>query len=63
MHEEVSNKKNHKQEEPEQSEMSFWEHLEELRAHIFRSLAAILVAAIALFIAKKFVFDYIILAP
>ena len=63
MHEEVSNKKNHKQQEPEQSEMSFWEHLEELRAHIFRSLAAILVAAIALFIAKKFVFDYIILAP
>ena len=63
MHEEVSNKKTHKQTKPKQAEMSFWEHLEELRAHIFRSLAAILVAAIAIFLAKKFVFDHIILWP
>ena len=48
------------QEEPE---MSFWEHLEELRMHIFRSLAAVFVLAVAAFLAKKFVFDVIILAP
>lgn len=63
MHEEISNKKTHKKPQKEQTEMSFWEHLEELRAHIFRSLAAIFVAAIAIFLAKKFVFDYVILWP
>ena len=62
MQETISNKKK-KQEPPEEKEMSFWEHLEELRAHIFRSLAAVLVFAIAAFIGKKFVFDVVILAP
>ncbi|OQX79379.1 MAG: twin arginine-targeting protein translocase TatC [Bacteroidetes bacterium 4484_249] len=43
--------------------MSFWDHLEELRKHIFRSLAAVLIFSIVAFIGKKFIFDVIILAP
>ncbi len=61
MPEEISNKKKNKPRE--EKEMSFWEHLEELRIHLFRSLAAILVFAIIAFISKKFIFDYVILAP
>jgi len=61
MHEEISNKK--KNETPPEKEMSFWNHLEELRKHIFRSLAAVLVFSILAFIGKKFIFDVIILAP
>jgi sec-independent protein translocase protein TatC len=63
MHEEISNKKAQLPPKNTEAEMSFWEHLEELRSHIFRSMAAILVFAIAAFIAKKYVFDYVILAP
>ncbi len=64
MHEEISNKKKQLPPEPqEEAEMSFWEHLEELRMHIFRSLAAIFILAIAAFLAKHFIFDVIILAP
>ncbi len=43
--------------------MSFLEHLEELRWHLIRSVAAILVVMITVFIAKNFVFDYIVMAP
>ncbi|MCB2219631.1 MAG: twin-arginine translocase subunit TatC [Bacteroidetes bacterium] len=63
MHEEISNKKKNNKPPDDEPEMSFWEHLEELRAHIFRSLAAIFIFAIGAFIAKKYVFDYVILAP
>lgn len=49
--------------EKKESEMSFLDHLEELRWHIVRSAAAILVFAIAAFIMKGFIFDTIILAP
>ena len=61
MHEDISNKKENKPEQ--EKEMSFWEHLEELRMHIFRSLAAILILAIVAFLNKRIIFDYIILAP
>ncbi|MFO7658413.1 MAG: twin-arginine translocase subunit TatC [Bacteroidales bacterium] len=44
-------------------EMSFLEHLEELRWHIFRAAMAILAVAIAAFVFKQFVFDGVILAP
>jgi len=44
-------------------EMSFLEHLEELRWHIIRSIIAIVVFMIAAFILKNFIFDTIILAP
>jgi len=44
-------------------EMGFWDHLEALRWHILRSFIAVLVFAIAAFIAREFIFDTIILAP
>ena len=44
-------------------EMSFWEHLDELRWHLVRSIAAVLVLAIVAFLFKDFIFDRIILAP
>lgn len=48
---------------PKEKEMSFLEHLEELRWHIIRSILAIVVIGIATFLAKEFVFDGIIFAP
>ena len=44
-------------------EMSFLEHLEELRWHLIRSVIAVLVLSIAAFIAVDFVFGTIILGP
>ena len=44
-------------------EMSFLEHLEELRWHIVRSAVSILVFAIMAFIFSEFIFDQILLAP
>jgi sec-independent protein translocase protein TatC len=46
-----------------EKEMSFLEHLEELRWHIIRSVLAILFFMILAFIFKGFIFDHIILAP
>jgi len=46
-----------------QAEMSFLEHLEELRWHIIRSALAIIVLAVIAFIFKGFIFDTIILKP
>ena len=43
--------------------MTFWDHLDELRKHIIRSLIAIIVLAIVAFLNRQFIFDYIILAP
>jgi sec-independent protein translocase protein TatC len=43
--------------------MSFWEHLEELRGHIFRSLLVIIVFAVLAFLNRHIIFDTIILAP
>ncbi len=68
MKEIVSGKKNqvikHQQEEQEpEKEMTFWDHLEELRWHITRSIIAVLLMAIAAFVNRTFVFDQIILAP
>ncbi len=47
----------------ENTEMSFLEHLEELRWHLMRAIIAVLVFAIVAFIFKEFVFDDIIFAP
>ena len=44
-------------------EMTFWDHLEELRKSLFRMLAVFAVAVVALFFFKEFLFDNIILAP
>ncbi len=46
-----------------EKEMSFLEHLEELRWHLIRSLAAIGVIAIVAFIYRGFIWHEIILAP
>ncbi|MDT8392391.1 MAG: twin-arginine translocase subunit TatC [Bacteroidales bacterium] len=46
-----------------EKEMSFWEHLDELRWHLVRSIVAVLILAIVAFIFKDFIFDRIILAP
>lgn len=46
-----------------EAEMSFLEHLEELRWHIIRSILAILVFMIAAFLFKDFIFNKVILAP
>ena len=53
--------KNGKQDD--EKEMSFFDHLEELRWHIVRSVLAILAVAIAAFIAKDFVFNTLIFGP
>ena len=46
-----------------EGEMTFLQHLEELRWHIIRSVAAIAVGAVVAFILKDFIFNDIILAP
>jgi sec-independent protein translocase protein TatC len=51
------------QEQPEEKEMSFLEHLEELRWHVVRSLAAIVVFMIAAFINIEWIFSNILFAP
>lgn len=47
----------------EDKEMSFLDHLEELRWHVIRSLAAIVVCMIVAFVFSKEIFDNIIFAP
>ena len=44
-------------------EMTFWDHLEELRGSLFRMLAVFGVAVVVLFFFKDFLFDDLILAP
>lgn len=46
-----------------ESEMSFLEHLEELRWHIIRSFIAVFVFAIVAFALKSLIFDTIIMKP
>lgn len=45
------------------SEMTFWEHLDEFRKVIFRSAIAIVIGMVAVFVNKTFVFEKIIFAP
>ena len=47
----------------EKAEMTFIDHLEELRQHIIRSVIAILLMAIVIFIYRDWVFDNIITGP
>jgi len=47
----------------EEKEMSFLEHLEELRWHIVRAVVAILVGAIGIFLVHKRFFATVIMAP
>lgn len=48
---------------PDEKEMSFLDHLEELRWHVIRALIAIVIFTIAAFAAKSLVIDTIILGP
>jgi sec-independent protein translocase protein TatC len=48
---------------PDDGEMSFIDHLEQLRWHIMRSLLAIIVGAIVMFINIDWIWDNIIAAP
>ncbi|WP_439880795.1 twin-arginine translocase subunit TatC [Pontibacter sp. MBLB2868] len=50
-------------EEKQPQEMSFVDHLEELRWHVIRALASIFIFGTIAFLAKNFVFHDIILAP
>ena len=47
----------------QQDEMSFWDHLEELRWTLFRSILALFVFAIAGFSVMPWLFDHVIMAP
>jgi sec-independent protein translocase protein TatC len=47
----------------ENAEMSFLDHLEELRWHLVRSVVVIFALAIVFFVNREFLFDSIILAP
>lgn len=49
--------------EEEGKEMSFLDHLEELRWHLIRSVASILVFSIAAFVFKDFIWGTVILGP
>ena len=50
-------------ESAQEKEMTFLEHLEELRWHIIRAMIAILVVTIVLFIFQSWLFDVIIFGP
>jgi sec-independent protein translocase protein TatC len=56
-------KKSSKDPKSNYAEMSFLEHLEELRWHIIRSVSAIIILAVVAFIFKDLIFDKIILNP
>lgn len=45
------------------SDMSFWDHLDQLRGVLIKAGAVILVFAVAMFIAMPWLFDNVILAP
>lgn len=47
----------------EEKEMSFLDHLEELRWHVVRSVGAIFICMILAFIFTKEIFEYVIFAP
>lgn len=51
------------QEPIEEKEMSFLDHLEELRWHLIRSLASVVVFTIGAFISAKWIFENIVFAP
>jgi len=44
-------------------EMTFWDHLEELRGRILRSVLAIIVLGVAAFLNRHIIFDIIIMGP
>jgi len=59
----TSKEKKVKKEKRNNEEMSFLEHLEELRWHLVRASAAIVIAAVVVFINVRFIMDQILFAP
>jgi sec-independent protein translocase protein TatC len=51
------------QEPNEEKEMSFLDHLEELRWHHIRSLAAVIVFTIVAFVSARWIFENVVFAP
>ena len=49
--------------QPERGDLTFLQHLEELRWHLVRSVLAILVGMVAAFLNKSFIFDTLIFGP
>lgn len=47
----------------ENKELTFWDHLDELRRVLFRMIAVWFVLAVGYFIAMPYLFDSVILAP
>ena len=47
----------------EENEMSFFDHLEELRWHLIRSIAAMSIGAIAVFLGGSWIFDNVLFWP
>ena len=45
------------------AEMTFWDHLDELRRVLFRVIGVWFVLAIGYFVAMPYLFDHVILAP
>jgi len=62
MPEVISNKRKNPAPDPD-VEMSFWDHLDALRGHLFRSAVAIILFSIVAFVNRTIIFDKIILAP
>ena len=46
-----------------QTELTFWDHLDELRSTLLRIAAAFLGLAVVLFFFKTFLFEKVVLAP
>jgi sec-independent protein translocase protein TatC len=55
--------KRERREKEKVGEMSFFDHLEELRWHIIRSFIAVVLLAVVAFIEQKFIFEQIIFKP
>lgn len=51
------------QEPTEEKEMSFLDHLEELRWHLIRSLIAVIIFTIGAFVSAKWIFENIVFGP
>lgn len=54
---------NYRMKSKEKPEMTFLDHLEELRWHLVRSVLAIVVCGVVAFIFKDFIFDVILMGP
>ncbi|MEX2591649.1 MAG: twin-arginine translocase subunit TatC [Anditalea sp.] len=52
-----------REEEEEESGMSFLDHLEQLRWHLLRSVSAVFIFTVLAFLSKSFIFGVVILGP